>query len=57
METNDTNGEYITEYTGESCPNCGKVRIIHCRDGKDRCAKCSWCVRDNDYDLSHEFLT
>ena len=37
-------------YTGESCPNCGRTRIMLGTDGKHRCEKCAWCVEDSKYD-------
>lgn len=42
-------------YTGETCPNCGRVRVEHWGCGKDICEKCHWCLQDNDY-FTNEFF-
>lgn len=43
-------------YTGEECPNCGRVRVEHWSGGKDICEKCHWCIQDNDY-FTNEFFS
>lgn len=41
------------EYTGDSCPRCGRERLMECEDNKGRkrviCEKCSWEPSANDY--------
>jgi hypothetical protein len=39
----------LGEYTGASCPNCGRERLCVCPNGKTRCEKCNWVVEDGDY--------
>ena len=41
-------GEYLG-YTGEPCPNCGRVRVEEYSGGKHICEKCNWCVEDEEY--------
>lgn len=41
-------GELIG-YTGEACPNCGRVRVESWTCGKRICEKCHWCIEDNEY--------
>jgi hypothetical protein len=36
-------------YTGEHCPNCGRVRVEEWSCGKRICEKCNWCIEDEDY--------
>ena len=38
------------EYTGDSCPNCGRFRVMLGDDNKRRCEKCAWCIEDSGYD-------
>ena len=38
------------DYTGDSCPNCGRVRVMLGLDKKRRCEKCAWCIEDAAYD-------
>lgn len=38
------------DYTGDECPNCGRVRVMKGADGKRRCQKCCWCIEDAQYD-------
>lgn len=33
-------GEYDNGDTG--CPNCGRMRLCLCPNGKHRCEKCNW---------------
>ena len=40
-------------YTGDACPNCGRVRVEHWSCGKDICEKCHWCIQDETYCLEH----
>ena len=41
-------GELI-DYTGEACPNCGRVRVEAWTCGKRICEKCHWCIEDGAY--------
>lgn len=36
-------------YTGEPCPNCSRLRLCHCDNGKTRCEKCNWVPEDGGY--------
>ena len=40
----------LGSYSGESCPNCNRVRVMIGNDGKRRCQKCAWCIEDHAYD-------
>lgn len=48
------NAAKLGSYTGDSCPNCGRVRVMLGADQKRRCEKCCWCIEDGNYDF--EFL-
>ena len=37
------------EYNGQVCPNCKRLRMMLCNDGKRRCEKCAWCIEDEEY--------
>lgn len=41
------------DYTGDTCPNCNRVRLMKCEDneGFDRiiCEKCNWEPAKNTY--------
>lgn len=37
------------DYTGEECPNCGRVRVEMWSCGKRICEKCHWCIEDEEY--------
>lgn len=41
-------GELI-DYTGEVCPNCGRVRVDAWTCDKCICEKCHWCIEDGAY--------
>jgi hypothetical protein len=30
------------DYDGTACPNCSRIRMMLCRNGKRRCEKCNW---------------
>jgi len=30
------------DYDGTVCPNCHRVRMLKCSNGKRRCEKCNW---------------
>lgn len=57
---------YWLDYTGDECPNCGRIRVILCSSGKRICEKCHWCIEDQRYyrdedeeedeDDQHEFV-
>ena len=36
-------------YTGQECPNCGRIRVEHYSGGYDICEKCLWCIQLNEY--------
>lgn len=36
-------------YTGEPCPNCGRIRLEKYENGKRVCEKCGWCPEDQEY--------
>ena len=33
----------------DGCPNCHRMRLCKCDNGKHRCEKCNWCPEDNNY--------
>lgn len=41
------------DYTGDSCPKCGRERLMKCEDLEKReriiCEKCSWEPAKNDW--------
>ena len=39
----------LLEYTGEPCPNCGRVRVQKWSCGKHICEKCNYCIEDDKY--------
>lgn len=41
-------GEWLG-YTGDECPNCGRVRVKAWTCGKHICEKCHWCIEDQAY--------
>lgn len=43
------------DYSGDSCPNCSRARVMVGDDGKHHCEKCAWCVEDGGYD--HDFVS
>lgn len=46
-------GELI-DYTGEACPNYGRVRVELWTCGKRICEKCHWCIEDEAYEYDDE---
>lgn len=30
------------DYDGTECPNCHRLRMMKCANGKRRCEKCNW---------------
>ena len=41
-------------YTGEPCPNCGRLRVEHYESGLEICEKCNWCEQTKSYWLDWE---
>ena len=39
----------LIDYTGDACPNCGRVRVEAWTCGKRICEKCHWCIEDEAY--------
>ena len=39
----------LGDYTGESCPECGRQRLCRCPNGKSRCEKCNWSPEEKRY--------
>jgi ribosomal protein L37AE/L43A len=39
----------LDDYSGDTCPKCGRRRLGKCMNGKTRCEKCNWVVEDNAY--------
>lgn len=37
------------QYNGESCEQCGRDRVLRCKNGKRVCEKCCWCPEDEEY--------
>ena len=37
------------DYDGTACPNCHRLRMMKCTNGKRRCEKCNWDPDANDY--------
>lgn len=37
------------DYTGDTCPNCGRVRVLMTESGKRICEKCRWIIEDECY--------
>lgn len=40
-------GDYDNGDAG--CPNCGRMRLMLCTNGKHRCEKCNWCPELGEY--------
>lgn len=40
---------YSIKYTGNRCPNCGRVRLELYENGKEVCEKCEWCPQEGRY--------
>lgn len=46
----------LGDYIGK-CPNCNRVRLCSCPNGKSRCEKCNWVPEDNKYcEYSNDFF-
>lgn len=39
----------LGDYTPDACPNCSRMRLCKCPNGKTRCEKCNWVVEDEFY--------
>ena len=39
----------LVGYTGEPCPNCGRLRVEHYKSGLEICEKCNWCEQTKSY--------
>jgi ribosomal protein L37AE/L43A len=37
------------DYDGTDCPNCKRLRMMKCTNGKRRCEKCNWDPDAGDY--------
>ena len=46
-------GEFVG-YTGETCPNCGRLRVERYESGLEICEKCNWCEQTKSYWLDWE---
>lgn len=46
----------ILGYTGEPCPNCGRLRLEKYDKGYTICEKCQWCIELDRYIMDYEFL-
>jgi len=42
QEQADYKAYALGEYTHERCPNCRRLRLCKCPNGKHRCEKCDW---------------
>lgn len=43
-------GYAAVDYTGSACTNCGRCRVLNCRNGKRVCEKCCFDQVARDYD-------
>ena len=41
-------------YTGNPCPNCGRLRVERYESGLEICEKCNWCEQTKSYWLDWE---
>jgi ribosomal protein L37AE/L43A len=39
----------LGEYVEIPCPNCNRMRLCECDNGKHRCEKCNWVPENNAY--------
>lgn len=39
----------LGEYVEVTCPNCKRMRLCECDNGKHRCEKCNWIPEDKTY--------
>ena len=45
----------LVGYTGEPCPNCGRLRVERYESGLEICEKCNWCEQTKSYWLDGVF--
>lgn len=39
----------LGDYVEIPCPNCNRLRLCECDNGKHRCEKCNWIPEDKTY--------
>ena len=44
----------LVGYTGNKCPNCGRLRVERYESGLEICEKCNWCEQTKSYWLDWE---
>lgn len=44
----------LVGYTGNHCPNCGRLRVERYESGLEICEKCNWCEQTKSYWLDWE---
>lgn len=47
-QTERSIGKFVV-YTGEPCPNCGRLRVERYESGLEICEKCNWCEQTKSY--------
>lgn len=50
-QTERSIGKFVV-YTGEPCPNCGRLRVERYESGLEICEKCNWCEQTKSYWLN-----
>lgn len=45
--------DYPLKYTGEDCPNCGRLRVERWTNGNRICEKCNWNLDKKKYEKSY----
>lgn len=48
-EQNAYRAAWAADYDGTTCPNCNRVRMMLCTNGKRRCEKCNWDPETGTY--------
>lgn len=46
-------GYRASYYTTAKCKNCGRLRVLNCKNEKHICEKCKWDQDANEYDLKY----
>jgi|HubBroStandDraft_3_1064219.scaffolds.fasta_scaffold132191_2 hypothetical protein len=41
--------QWSGDYDGIECPNCRRLRMVKCTNGKRRCEKCNWDPDTGEY--------
>ena len=41
--------DWAGDYDGTACPNCKRLRMMLCANGRRRCEKCNWDPDKNQY--------